>query len=285
MRQRCPTGTVTGREEFLSEHLPLVYHVALQILRTSGSAPPLDELVGAGTVGLIQAMESYDASRDARFSTYAAVRIRGAILDDLRKTNGVPRDVRVKQRRISQARQSAGVAAGHAPTPRETAREIGIELETLHRWESDTARASTLSLDEIEGPGADRLSLSESGAHEALERKEEVARMYEELKQLPERERLVLSLSFLEDLKLWQIAEVLGVTEGRVSQIRSAALRKLRERLCDPDDDAEAMRQPTSAGSLTSNRARTPAERSGGPTRSSPPNGCSVARIPAIASF
>lgn len=224
------------RERLLEENLPLVHHVARQMSRTLSVQADFDDLVSAGTIGLINAIENFDPSRGLAFSTFAAPRIRGAILDDLRRWDHVPRSVRRKQRTLNAVREELRSSLDREPKPEETAKALGIDLEKLYRWEADAQEAVHLSLDRpIERDGSARstpLNVLVGDDAETIEdginHSQEIERLKEGLLRLSERERLVLTLYYYEDLKLHEIAKVLDLTESRISQIRSKALKSLR---------------------------------------------------------
>lgn len=232
-------GDEVARERLLARHLPLVHHVARQVMRTLTVDVELDELVSAGSMGLINAIDSFDRSRGLAFSTYAAPRIRGAILDDLRRSDTVPRSIRRKQRQLAAAEESLSGRLNRHPVDREMAEKLEIDIETLWRWRSDTNEAIQVSLDQPinTGPGrtampADLIEGSNGSVSEDdINHREEVSVLRDEILRLKERERIVLSLYYFEELKLHEIARVLGLTESRVSQIRSKALTTLRARM------------------------------------------------------
>jgi len=225
------------RDRLLSEHLGLVHHVARRLQRRLSDQVEYDELLGPGTIGLMEAVESFDPDRGMAFSTFAVPRIRGAILDDLRRRDSVPRSVREKQTALRNAEDVLRHSLGREPTQVETAEELGIDPEKLWAWKKTTRAAWRVSLDrpiqaagdEGEAPTLDAILPSdETLADEGVEREEMVGQLTDALAELEERDRLVLTLYYYEELKLHQIADVLGVTESRVSQIRSAALGRLR---------------------------------------------------------
>jgi RNA polymerase sigma factor for flagellar operon FliA len=232
-------GDESARDALLERHLPLVHHVARQIMRTLSVQVDLDDLVSAGSVGLMNAVASFDASRGLAFSTYAAPRIRGAILDDLRRSDHVPRSIRRKQRQIAAAHEALSGSLDRQPTDRETAEHMGIDIETLWRWRADTEEAVHVSLDQpvnaTEGRTAMPAELLQSGSgtetEDRVNHREEATLLRDEIMRLKERERIVLTLYYFEELKLHEIARVLGLTESRVSQIRSKALLTLRSRM------------------------------------------------------
>src|ERR671936_122499 len=139
--QALASGDHSARERLLTAHLSLVHHVARQVSRSLAANFDFDELVSAGTIGLMSALDSFDVSRGLAFSTYAVPRIRGAILDELRRQDHVPRSVRRKTRHIARARARLASTLDRAPGDRDTARHLGIDLETLWRWQADAEGA------------------------------------------------------------------------------------------------------------------------------------------------
>lgn len=234
--QSYQAGNQTARDRLLEEHLGLVHHVARQVSRTLAVRTDFDELVSAGTIGLMTALEGFDASRGLAFSTFAAPRIRGAILDELRKQDHVPRSIRRKTREITAAREAFQKENGRAPEDRELAGTLGVDMDTLWRWQADVESAHQIPLDRAPGERenaspvpAETLTMEESnGVEDALTHEQEVSHLKDAILRLKEQERVVLSLYYFEELKLHEIAKVLELTESRVSQIRSKALSKLR---------------------------------------------------------
>jgi RNA polymerase sigma factor for flagellar operon FliA len=232
-------GDLTARDRLLTEHLGLVHHVARQMSRTLAVKADFDELVSAGTMGLMTALEGFDASRGLAFSTFAAPRIRGSILDELRRQDHVPRSIRRKTREISAAREALMRATGRAPEDKEIAAQLGIDLETLWRWQGEIEGAHHVPLDRAPGdreataptPSETLSNEAEPGVEDALNHEQEVRHLREAILKLKEQERVVLSLYYFEELKLHEIATVLDLTESRVSQIRTKALGKLRGEL------------------------------------------------------
>ncbi len=234
------SGTdVAARDDLISRHMRLVHHVARQVMRSTSADVDLDELVSAGAVGLMKAIENFDPSRGLAFSTYAAPRIRGSVLDDLRRRDHAPRSIRKKQRDISRATEKLQAELGRAPSPDEVANELGIDVTKLWKWERETEYAGRVSIDATVDSGYGRAMApkdvlagdDEVSVEEEITRKEEVAFLRDEILNLKEQERLVLSLYYFEELKLHEIASILGVTESRISQIRSQAVANLRGRL------------------------------------------------------
>ena len=230
-------GDAAARERLLTEHLSLVHHVARQLSRSLVVQADFEELVSCGTMGLMNALEAFEPDRGLAFSTFAVPRIRGAILDELRRQDHVPRSVRRKTREIAQARESLGRIFGRPASDKEVAEHLGVDLETFWRWEADSEGAVHLSLDhgpdDPDGQGAlPPEALSTEPIHGSVEdrltREQEAQLLQRALLKLKEQERIVLTLYYFEELKLHEIADVLELTESRVSQIRAKALGKLR---------------------------------------------------------
>jgi len=232
-------GDQTARTALLTMHLSLVHHVARQLSRTLAAQASLDELVSSGTLGLLNAIDSFDVSRGLAFSTFAVPRVRGAILDELRRQDHVPRSVRRKTRDIARARETLTRTLGRPPENRELAEALDVDLETLWRWQSDLESAVHIPLDRS---ASDRESTSpspaellcdenEEGADDRMSHDQEVVLLREAILGLKDQDRTVLSLYYFEELKLNEIATIVGLTESRVSQIRSKALLRLRTTL------------------------------------------------------
>lgn len=232
------TGDEGARERLIERHLPLVRYFARRLSATVGGSVEREELVSAGMLGLLDAVEAYEPERGYRFSTFAAPRIRGAMLDELRRRDEAPRSVRRRQRRLAETEERLAVRLNRPPRHGEVAEVLGVDAATLWRWKSDVARATRSSLEERvgreEGEGRqlrDVITLEEADLDERLARRQEVERLRTELAALDERERLVLRLYDFQEMKLREIAELLEVTESRVSQIRTRAIGRLRDRM------------------------------------------------------
>ncbi len=239
-------GDDTARTRIIEQNLPLVYHIARRVQKSVGNRVELEELVNAGCVGLMSAVDTFDPERGLAFSTFAVPRIRGAILDDLRRADDASRSTRRRQRMITEAERGLTAGLDRTPEDRETAAHIGVDVETLWRWKAAAREAAHVSLDrpalrnESDGPTIGDLLAGGTGTEveDGITQQEEISVMREEILRLNERERVVLSLYYFEDLKLREIAEVLGLTESRVSQIRTKALRTLRDRMAHLREDA-----------------------------------------------
>jgi RNA polymerase sigma factor for flagellar operon FliA len=187
----------------------------------------------------MNALEAFEPARGLAFSTFAVPRIRGAILDELRRQDHVPRSIRRKTRDIAQARESLTRIFARPATDKEIAEHLGLDLATLWRWQADTESAVQVSLDQSASDHGgepllppEALSSERDGSVEDdINREQEREILREALLKLKDQERIVLTLYYFEELKLHEIAEVLELTESRVSQIRAKALGRLRTEL------------------------------------------------------
>lgn len=240
------TGDPEARTQLLDRYLGLVHHVARQVAVRVSDVVEVDDLVSAGTMGLVQALESFDLSRGLAFSTYAMRRIRGAILDELRSRDWVPRSVRAKGRQMAAMVAQLEGRLGRAPEPQEVARALALDMETYWRWREEVDGAVLVSLDgSMTAEHNESLSLEETLSNstaslpgDRLDQQETVAAIRGAIGTLPPKERTVLALYYYEELNLRQIAEVLHVTESRISQIRTQALKRLRQQLASTRESA-----------------------------------------------
>ena len=227
------------KEEFIVEYLPLVRGIAQRIYSRLPAHLDLEDLVSAGILGLLDAMDKFDPKRKTRFRTYAEFRIRGAILDELRAQDWFPRSVREKINRLERTVQGLEKSLGREPSLEEIAQELGLELEQASYLLSRYGNMNLVSLEEVlnldlvkEKEIEDWLSSPKSAnPFEALLGKELRALILKELENLPEQERQVLGWYYLENLSLKEIAEIMGVTESRVSQIHTQARLRLKKRI------------------------------------------------------
>lgn len=233
-------GDERARERLVERHVALVRYFARRLSTSLGSSADHEELASAGMLGLLDAVESYDPERGYRFSTFAAPRIRGAMLDELRRRDEAPRSVRRRQRRLTDTEDRLAVRLNRLPRHAEVAEVLGVDMATLWSWKTDAARAIPLSLDDrMGGEGGeakwlrDVVTVEEEDAEERLTRRQELERLHREMDGLDERERLVLRLYDFQEMKLREIAVLLQVTESRVSQIRTRAIGRLRDRMSD----------------------------------------------------
>jgi RNA polymerase sigma factor for flagellar operon FliA len=228
------------RDRLILHYSPLVKFVAGRVLSRLPSTLDGADLVSYGILGLIDAIEKFDVGRGLKFETYAVPRIRGAILDELRSIDWVPRSVRSKARAADQAYTKLEHRLKRSPTDDELAGEMGISSGELDDLMRQTTRASVLQLDEVlftgqQGPRTlgDTIADSGDGPGAGLELEETRRVVSRAIASLPDRERTVLTLYYYESLNLSEIGEILGVTESRACQIHTKAVHQLRHRLRD----------------------------------------------------
>jgi RNA polymerase sigma factor FliA len=230
--QSFSAGNLAAREALLAEHISLVHHVARQIHRRVSSDVELDELVSAGTMGLIEALERFEPTRGLAFSTFAVPRVRGAILDELRRIDHVPSSMRRRTRTLSTAREALRHELGREPVGEEVAEMLGLDLPALWKLEAEAEGTMRVALDGYDTPHAQPMAAEDhGGVEERITLDQETAILRETILRLSQQERTVLTLYYFEELKLHEIASVLEVTESRVSQIRQKAVTKLRGEL------------------------------------------------------
>ncbi len=227
------------QEALLIEHLPIVRYVARSIHERLPQHVELDELVGAGTLGLLDAARKFDAGKNVQFRSYAQFRVRGAILDSLRSLDWSPRELRRKGRAIEDAARSLQLSLGRAPQDSEVAAKMGFSLLELQQLTGQLKglEVATLHAERGEESGEEELAFlpakdTENPLFQCLEA-EAKQRLIAGIEALPERERLVMTLYYYEELTMKEIGTVLGVVESRVSQIHHLALGRLRSKLAD----------------------------------------------------
>jgi len=226
------------KEDLIRSYLPLVKKV---VHRLSGRLPKdvdIKEMINSGIIGLVDALEKYDPKHETNFSTYAQFRIRGAILDSFRSQDWLPRSLRYKSHQIEQAYHRREQKLGRPASDEEVAEELGMSVDDLQKLLGEVGSIVMLSFEELGfGHGEERFQAEEwlaSKSHDPLHKLlsgEKVELIARALDRLPEKERLVISLYFYEELNLKEIGEILGVTESRASQIRSRALIRLKNYL------------------------------------------------------
>jgi RNA polymerase sigma factor FliA len=231
--------TDAERERMMLEQMPAVRWMARRIHERLPQHVDLDDLVSAGTLGLLDAMKKYDPARKVQFRSYAQFRIRGAILDSLRTLDWSPRDLRRKGRAVEEAIRRLTARFGRAPAEPEIAREMGLGLEDYQQLlgELKGLEIGTLHMERSEDSGEEELAYIPTREDDdplfRCLRGEMQDRLAGAIDQLPERERLVVTLYYYEEMTMKEIGLVLGVVESRVSQIHSSAVLHLRARLAE----------------------------------------------------
>ncbi len=239
----------TNREKLIVEYAGLIKFIAQKIAARLPSNIELDDLISSGVIGLMDAIDKYDSGRDNKFKTYAEFRIRGAILDELRSQDWVPRSIREKAKILERAYAKIEQDKGRQAKDEEVCIELGMTSEQYHELLNEVRSVSLLSYDDLSNlSNADKRSLhgSENNSKVPTPYSEvNVAHLKkmvtEAIEDLPEKQRLVLSLYYYEDLNLKEIGHVLEVTESRVSQLHSQAILKLKARLRNHWDDFASM--------------------------------------------
>jgi RNA polymerase sigma factor for flagellar operon FliA len=228
-----------GQEErWILDHLRLVRHVVSKLTGAAGFHGDVDDMISAGTLGLVKAAKAFDPTRHLEFKTYAYIRIRGAVLDELRSRCFVPAGVRQRVRGIRKAFQDLAAEAGSPPDDEALARRAGMSLQMLLRTLEEARKQNFLSIHGLEEDDSSLEALVPADTapqpHSQAERKEQFTRLAEAIGQLPQRDRVVLVLYYERDLTMKEVAQVLGVTESRVSQVHASALFKLSMKLGKP---------------------------------------------------
>jgi len=221
-------------EELVNQHAPLVKRIAYHLMNRLPPNVQADDLIQAGMIGLLEASRNYDPSQGASFETYAGIRIRGAMLDEIRRSDWTPRSVHRKARVVAEAMRTIENEYGRDARDVEVAEELGMNLKEYHAILQDASGCRIFSLDELAAVG-DVMRGQAGGVHagpfDGLQKDAFKEALAKEIAGLPERERLVMALYYDEELNLREIGQILGVSESRVCQIHSQAALRLRSRL------------------------------------------------------
>jgi RNA polymerase sigma factor for flagellar operon FliA len=225
----------------VSKHAALVKRIAYHLMSRLPPSVQADDLIQAGMIGLLEASRNYDASQGASFETYAGIRIRGAMLDEIRRTDWTPRSVHRKARQVAEAVREIENQEGRDARDVEVAAKLGIDLNEYHRILQDATGCRVFSIDDG-GINGDETPQPVADAHrneplDSLHTDDFKSALAEAISNLPERERLVMAMYYDEELNLREIGEVLGVSESRVCQIHGQALIRLRARMTEWTSD------------------------------------------------
>lgn len=228
------------REQLILEYANVVNLVAGRLSMYLGYTVEYDDLVGYGIFGLIDAIDKYDADKNVKFETYASLRIRGSILDQIRKMDWIPRTLRQKQKRMEAAVAKLEAAYGRPASEDEIARELGISRDEYEGWRSEAEFTNMISLDDYLEQGTEGRMESLNSQFEqpenAIQKQELKEMLVEALQKLTENEQKVITLYYYEELTLKEISQILSVSESRVSQLHTKALQKIKDRLGDSVD-------------------------------------------------
>lgn len=233
-----------GGEIRVEDYAVLVKRIAHHMMARMPASVQVDDLIQAGMIGLLEASQKYDASRGASFDTYAGIRIRGAIVDEMRRGDWAPRSVHRNARRVSQAINTIEARTGRDAADTEVAAELGVDISEYHTMVQDSASSRLFSLEETFQDDDGRITGEPEGSdlspEENVQNNAMRAALAAAIERLPEREKMVLSLYYDEELNLKEIGLVLGVSESRVSQIHSQAAMRLKARLADWHSGSDA---------------------------------------------
>ncbi len=238
------TGDAEAREKLILHYAPLVKYVASRVATGLPSSVDQSDLVSYGMFGLIDALEKFEPGRGNKFETYAIPRIKGAIIDELRAMDWVPRSIRFKARELEKAQADLEAMLKRQPSEQELAERLGMSRRDLHEMVAQISFVSVLALDEVVSAGSDRgeqVSLIDTLADKGLdptwglESQETRGLLAAAINSLSEREKIVVTLYYFEGLTLAEIGEILGVTESRVCQIHTKAVGGLRGQLSEVD--------------------------------------------------
>jgi RNA polymerase sigma factor for flagellar operon FliA len=244
------------RSDIVTENMPLVGHLVREMLARVPAHVSRDDLMSAGYAALVHAARGFDQDRGVPFARFAAARVRGALLDELRGLDWASRSVRQRARRTDGARQELTSQLGRTPTVQEVAERLGVGVEEIESADDDVKRAVVFSLQGFATASADDM-VTEPGAgpEEMLIRRERLGYLRDAVEALPERLRAVVRGYFFDERPMARIAEDLGVTESRVSQLRAEALVLLRDGLNTHLEPALAAQAPAKDGCVARRRA------------------------------
>jgi RNA polymerase sigma factor for flagellar operon FliA len=230
--EHLPLGDERATEELITTTMPLVGHIVRETMGRVPSHVSRDDLTSAGLTALVQAAQAYDAERGVPFERYAAMRIRGAILDELRSVDWASRSVRRRARDLEEVRSRLASTLGRTPSPQEVASALGMTVDEIAANDEDVSRAQVLSLQGSATASLDELIPTRAPSPEALvEHQEKLTYLMEAIEELPERLRIVVNDYFFAERPMADIAAELGVTDSRISQMRAEALVLLRDAL------------------------------------------------------
>ena len=226
------------REQLITEYAQLVKLVAGRMNMYLGYNVEYDDLVGYGVFGLIDAIDKFDFGKNVKFETYASLRIRGAILDQIRKMDWIPRSLRQKQKKIDTAMAKIEAETGKVVTDELLAAELGISIDELSEWQGQMKSSNLISLDEYTEAGSEIKMENVGNSHfdqpeSVVEEEETKKKLVEAIDTLTEKERRVIVLYYYEDMTLKEISMTLEVSESRVSQLHTKALNKMKKVMGD----------------------------------------------------
>ncbi len=235
--QLKPLHAVQQRNTMVQKYAPLVQNIAYRLVGRFPSSVDVEDLMSVGMLGLIDAVDRYEPERDDSFAAYAGLRIRGAIIDELRQLDWAPRSLRQRMQEADRARRNLATELGREPTEAEVASEMSVKLDQYREMRRRASNLSVMSLEDMGGgnrEGRDVLQVLAGNSEDpsaALEAKCMAEKLAAAIDTLPEKEKIVITLYYYHELTLKEIGRVLGVTESRVSQLHTKALGRLSKRL------------------------------------------------------
>lgn len=229
------------KDQLIIEYAQVVKYVAGRLSMYLGNNVEFDDLVGYGVFGLIDAIDKFDLEKGIKFETYASLRIRGAILDNIRKMDWIPRSIRKKQKAMEAAYQKLESQYGQQVEDQQIADELGIDIDEYYKWQDQTKALMITSLEEhvekggevrLDGVGNNRFDTPE----QSIEKEALKATLVEAIETLTDKERKVITFYYYEELTLKEISLLMEVSESRISQLHTKALKKMKDRLGDSVD-------------------------------------------------
>lgn len=237
-------GSLTDKapdyDKLMTEYTPFVKRIAYHMISRLPSTVQLEDIIQTGMIGLFEALKGFDISRGASFETYAQIRIQGAMIDEVRRSNWTPRSVHKKSRQLSEAIRAIEGKLGRDAKDSEIAEYMNISLDEYYTMVRDAAGCQLMSYEDIVdiGGSKDEFETSElSDPYDKLQEEDFNRGLADRISNLPEREKMVMSLYYADEFNMREIGEILGITEGRVCQIHSQALLRLRARMTDWIDE------------------------------------------------
>jgi RNA polymerase sigma factor FliA len=222
-----------GEQDLVVQHAPLVKRIANHLIYRLPSSVQLDDLIQAGMIGLLEASRQYDPTQGASFESYAGIRIRGAMLDEIRRGDWTPRSVHRRSREVGGVITKLENQLGREPRDVEICDAMGISLEEYHKIMQDATGAKIFSYDQYDDEDSEPMEFADGTGHpgEHIQRESFMRSLSAAIAALPEREKLFMALYYDEELNLREIGEVLGVSESRACQIHGQALVRIKSRM------------------------------------------------------
>lgn len=227
------TGDIRLRNKLVLMHMKLVEIIARKMYHVFMGKAQLEDIISNGTIALIKAVESYDPSMNVKFDTYASIRIRGSVIDYIRSQDWVPRTVRVKAKKIDESYERLKTSLGREPDYEEIAADLGISRQDVEAILYEAYDFNMTSVEELINSNLESVDSTGPSPHELVIKKELASQLGRAIDSLPERERMVVTLFYYEELRVKDIAKVMGISPSRVCQIHSMALVRIKKALGD----------------------------------------------------